>query len=396
MNAPQSSSSSTLSTLSPLEAARKIAPLVRENAGEIEKTRELPRPVFVAIADAGLFLLCVPKSLGGGEIDFPTQIRIAEVLGLADASTAWAVDQGMTFASFSAYMQPDAAREIWTNTPRSVVSNTPEPSGKAIVVPGGYRVSGRHGFSTGSRHANWVASQAQVIENGEARLRDGKPELRFCFVPREQVEVLDTWHTRGMRGTGTNHFELKDVFVPEAHTVYTTKPPRITDGKRFHIPQTLVFAAGDGIVALAVARNCINDFCELAGSKAPHRMVGLLRDQPIAQYNVGECEAQLNSAHAYLMDSVDKIWDDVMRTGDPSMESRVAVRLSGTHAIRVAAKIVESIYADCGATAIFEGNAIQRYFQDVHVITQHMQGRRVHYEMIGKYRLGLPIDEGRM
>ena len=192
MNAPQSSSLSTLSTLSPLEAARKIAPLVRENAGEIEKTRELPRPVFEAIADAGLFLLCVPKSLGGGEIDFPTQIRIAEVLGLADASTAWAVDQGMTFASFSAYMQPDAAREIWTNTPRSVVSNTPEPSGKAIVVPGGYRVSGRHGFSTGSRHANWVASQAQVIENGEARLRDGKPELRFCFVPREQVEVLDT------------------------------------------------------------------------------------------------------------------------------------------------------------------------------------------------------------
>ena len=115
-----------------------------------------------------------------------------------------------------------------------------------------------------------------------------------------------------------------------------------------------------------------------------------------AQYNVGECEAQLNSAHAYLMDSVDKIWDDVQRNGDPSIESRVAVRLSGTHAIRVAVKIVESIYADCGATAIFEGNAIQRYFQDIHVITQHMQGRRVHYEMIGKYKLGLPVDESRM
>ncbi len=390
MNAPQPSTSC------PLEATRKLAPLIRENANEIEKTRELPRPVFEAIADAGLFLLCVPKALGGAEIDFPTQVRIAEVLGLADASTAWAVDQGMTFASFSAYMQPDTAREIWTNTPRSVVSNTPEPTGKAIVVPGGYRVSGRHGFSTGSRHANWVASQAQIIDNGEVRLRDGKPELRFFFVPKAEAQVLDTWHTRGMRGTGTNHFELKDVFVPEARTVYTPKPPRITEGKRYHIPQTLVFAAGDGIVALAVARNCIEDFCELAGSKAPHRMVGLLRDQSIAQYNVGECEAQLNSAHAYLMDSVDKIWDDVQRNGDPSIESRVAVRLSGTHAIRVAVKIVESIYADCGATAIFEGNAIQRYFQDIHVITQHMQGRRVHYEMIGKYKLGLPVDESRM
>ena len=86
----------------------------------------------------------------------------------------------------------------------------------------------------------------------------------------------------------------------------------------------------------------------------------------------------------------------MQRNGDPSIESRVAVRLSGTHAIRVAVKIDESIYADCGATAIFEGNAIQRYFQDIHVITQHMQGRRVHYEMIGKYKLGLPVDESRM
>jgi indole-3-acetate monooxygenase len=390
MNAPLPSASSLL------ESTLKLAPLIRESANEIENSRELPRAVFEAIADAGLFLLCVPKALGGLEIDFPTQVQIAEVLGLADASTAWAVDQGATFASFSAYMRPETAHEIWINTPRSVVSNTPEASGKAIVAPGGYRVSGRHGFSTGSRHANWVASQAQIIDHGVVRQRDGKPELRFFFVPKAEAEVLDTWHTRGMRGTGTNHFELKDVFVPEDRTVYTTKPPRVTEGARYHIPQTLVFAAGDGIVALAVARNCIDAFCELAGSKAPHRMVGLLRDQPIAQYNVGESEAKLQSARAYLMDSVGKIWDDVMRTGEPSMASRVALRLSGTHAIRVAVGIVESIYSDCGATAIFEGNAIQRYFQDIHVITQHMQGRRVHYEMIGKYKLGLPIDEGRM
>lgn len=390
MNAPQPPASSLL------EAARQVAPLIRENAGEIEKLRELPRPVFEAIADAGLFHMCMPKSLGGAEVDFPTQIQIAEVLGAADASTAWAVDQGATFASFSAYMQPEAAREIWLAKPRSVVSNTPEASGKAIVVPGGYRVSGRHGFSTGSRHASWVASQAQIIDNGEIRQRDGKPELRFFFVPREEAEVLDTWHTRGMRGTGTNHFELKDVFVPEARTVYTTKPPRVTDGARFHVPQTLVFAAGDGIVALAVARNCIEAFCELAGSKAPHRMTGLLRDQSIVQYNIGECEARLCGAHAFLMNSVHEMWDDVLRNGDAGMPSRAALRLAGTNAIRVAVGIVQSIYADCGATAIFEGNPIQRYFQDAHVITQHLQGRRMFYEMIGKYKLGLPIDESRM
>ena len=119
MNAPQPSTSC------PLEAARKLAPLIRESANDIETSRELPRKVFEGIADAGLFLTCVPKALGGLEVDFPLQVQIAEELGKADASTAWAVNQGATFATFSTYMQPEVARAIWTDTPRSVVSNTP-------------------------------------------------------------------------------------------------------------------------------------------------------------------------------------------------------------------------------------------------------------------------------
>ncbi len=370
--------------------------MIRDSADDIEKTRELPRPLFEALADAGLFHMCVPRALGGFEVDFPQQVRIAEELGKADASTAWAVAQGATFASFAAYMDPVAAREIWIDTPRSVVSNTPEPSGKAIPVPGGFRVSGRHSFSTGCMHASWVASQAQIIDNGEVRQRDGKPELRFMIAPKAEAQVFDTWHTRGMRGTGTHHFEVKDVFVPEARTVLTRGAQRISDGTRYRIPQTLIFLGGDAAVALAVARSCIDAFCDLAGGKAPRHMTGLLREQPVAQYNVGQCEALLRSARALLLDTVDDIWDGASRTGAVTMEQRVAMRLCGTHAIRTAVQIVQSIYADSGATAIFEGNVLHRYFQDIHVITQHLQARRGFYEMIGKYQMGLPIDEARL
>ena len=390
MNAP------TAAAVSPLESAKTLAPMIRASAEEIEKTRELPRPLFEALADAGLFHLCVPRVLGGLEVDFPQQVRIAEELGKADASVAWAVNQGATFASFSAYMQPAAAREIWIDTPRSVASNTPEPSGKAIVVPGGYRVTGRHGFSTGCMHASWVASQAQVVDNGEVRQRNGAPELRFLFMRKDEVQVLDTWRTRGMRGTGTHHFEIKDVFVPEERSVYTRGAQRVSDGTRYRIPTTLIFLGGDAAVGLAVARSCIDAFCELAGGKSPRHMTGLLRDQPVAQYNVGQCEALLRSARAFLMEAVADIWDGVTRTGELTMQQRATMRLAGTHAIRTAVKIVESIYADCGATAIFEGNLIHRLFQDIHVITQHLQSRRGFYEMIGKYQMGLPIDEARL
>ena len=383
-------------TANPLETARQLAPQIRAAADEIEVTRELPRPVFEAIADAGLFLMSVPRALGGLELDLPLQVQVVEELGKADASTAWAVNQGCTFGMFAAFMKPQAARAIWIDQPRSVVSNSPMPSAQAVVAPGGFRVTAKQGFSAGCMHASWVAAHAQVMENGAVRQRNGKPEIRYCLVPKTQAQLHDTWRTRGMRGTGTHTFEVNDVFVPEDHTVLTSRDTLITDGPRYRIPQTLTFAAGDGIVALAVARSCLEAFFELAGAKAPRHMAGLLRDQAISQSTVGQAEALISSGRAYLMETVFNIWDEAVRTGTSSMARRVALRLAATHAIRVAAQAVEGIYTDCGGSAIFEGNLIQRHFQDIHVITQHLQGRRAFYEMVGKHHLGLPIDESRL
>ena len=155
---------------SPLEAAQKLAPLIRSCADETDAARELPRPLFEALADAGLFHLAVPRSIGGGEIDLPSYVEVIEEIGKADASTGWAVNQGAIYATYAARMPREVARAIWMETPRSVVANTPAPTAQAVVVPGGYRVTGRQGFSTGCRHASWVAAHAQIIENGHFRL----------------------------------------------------------------------------------------------------------------------------------------------------------------------------------------------------------------------------------
>lgn len=125
-----------------LEAARRIAPLIRASADEIDAHRQLPRPVFEALADAGIFLMAVPRALGGGEIDLPTYVKVIDEIAQADASTAWAVNQGTIFGTYAARMKPEVAREIWIDTPRAVVSNSPAPSAQAIPVPGGYRVTG--------------------------------------------------------------------------------------------------------------------------------------------------------------------------------------------------------------------------------------------------------------
>jgi indole-3-acetate monooxygenase len=383
-------------TSSHLEAARKLVPMIRAAADEIDARRELPRPLFEALADAGLFHLALPRSVGGAEIDLPTYVQVIEELGKADASTAWAVNQGAIFATYAARMPLDVARAIWADTPRSVVANTPAPSAQAVVVPGGYRVTGRQGFSTGCRHAAWVAPHAQILEGGQVRLESGQPETRYMFVPVAEAELLDTWHVRGMRGTGTHHFAVHDVFVPAERTVLSATAPLRETGPLYKIPRTLCFASGDAAVALGMARTALETFSELAGSKTPRAMQALLRDQSLVQVQVGQAEAALRSGRALLMETVRDLWATVTSNGAPSLEQRATLRLAATHGIRLAAQVIDTAYNAAGATAAYEGHPLQRHFQDIHVITQHLQGRLAHYELVGRYWLGLPVDEARL
>jgi alkylation response protein AidB-like acyl-CoA dehydrogenase len=378
-----------------LEAARALAPLIRANADAIDANRELPKPIFEALADAGLFHLAVPRAIGGAEIDYPIYVQVLEEIGKADASTAWIVNQCATFATYAARMAPDVARAIWIDTPRSIVANTPAANAQAVAVPNGYRVTGRQGFSTGCRHASWIAAHATVMENGAPRLKDGKPETRYCIMPIAEVELLDTWHTRGMRGTGTHHFAVNDVFVPEEHTVFLAAAPLANAGARYKIGIQLAFAGGDAAIALGMARSCLTEFYELAGSKTP-RFQNLLRDQSMIQLTVGQAEAAVRSGRAFLMEAVSNLWNDALTLPVISLERRTTLRVATTHAIRLAAQAIDAIYNAAGATVVFEGNLIQRHFQDIHVITQHLHGRLAHYEFAGQYWLGLPVDETKL
>jgi alkylation response protein AidB-like acyl-CoA dehydrogenase len=381
-------------TPSHLETARKLVPMVRASADETEAARELPRPLFEAMADAGLFHLALPRAVGGAEIDLPTYVQVIEEIGKADASTGWVLNQCAIFCTYAARMPRDVARTIWS-TPRSVVSNTPAPSAQAIVVPGGYRVTGRQGFSTGCRHASWVAAHGQVIENGEPRKVNGQPDTRYLFVPVAEAELLDTWHVRGMRGTGTHHFAVNDVFVPASLSVHSVAAPLLEDAPLYRIPRTLCFASGDGAIALAVARSCLETFGELAGAKTPRATPMLLREQPTVQLTVGRAEAELRSGRAFLMESVRELWA-AATAGAITLDHRATLRLAATHAIRLSVQIVEALYHAAGATAVYEDHLLQRHFQDIHVISQHLQGRLAHYELVGRHWLGLPIDQARL
>ncbi len=128
------------------------------------------------------------------------------------------------------------------------------------------------------------------------------------FVPVAEAQLLDTWHVRGMRGTGTHHFAVDNVFVPAERTVLSATAPLLEDRPLYRIPRTLLFASGDASVAFGMARACLNTFMDLAGAKVPRAMPALLRDQSMVQVMIGQCEAWLRTGKAFLNEAVREIW----------------------------------------------------------------------------------------
>ena len=372
-----------------LDTARELAAEAARHADRIDAARELPAELAHAIADSGFFRLLVPRSLGGAELEMPDYLRLVEVFAEADASTAWTFNQNNVWATNSTRLPLQTAREIWDD-PRAVVTNGPPlPGARAELADGGYRISGRWTFSTGCDHATWIAALAPVATAAEKDLPPADdPNTPVMLVPRQDVKIVDDWHASGLRGTASYGFEVDGLFVPSVRSFSVAWPPR-EDGPLYVIPTTLLFASGFSTIALGVARAALDTAIDVAGGKVPARLRGKLRDYTTTQRQVGEAMATWRSAKAFLREAVGEVWRSACRGGALTIDERINLRIATTHAIRLAARVVDSGYNLCGSGAIFEGHPIQRRFQDVHVITQHLQGRMTHYDTAGQFYLGL-------
>ena len=366
-----------------LHAARELAPRVAAAADHNDRERELLPELAAEIADRGLFRMLVPRALGGGEIDYLEHLSIIETLAEADASTAWCVNQNAVYATLSATMPEATAREIWKD-PRAVVANGPPVSAEAVPVDGGYRLNGRWSFSTGCRHATWIAALTPVRDEPST----ARESMLTLLVPKSDVTLLDVWQVKGLRGTGTFGFEIKDLFVPRIRTFRQSDGPR-ESGPLYVVPMTLLFASGFASGALGVARGALEAAMGMAGGKTPRSDADLLRDKTAVQAQIGQGEAIWSSARAFLREAASQAWQGACETGSLTVEQRIRLRLASTHTIRMAAEVVDIAYGLCGSDSIFAGNPVQRRFQDAHVITQHIQGRMAHYETAGQFFLGL-------
>jgi alkylation response protein AidB-like acyl-CoA dehydrogenase len=374
--------------------AAALAPMIAAASDCIEAERRIVPEVIAALHEAGLFRLLLPASLGGGAADVLAFNQVIETIAAADASTAWCLAQQVASTQTASYLDPKIAREIFAG-PDGAVAWGPPSGAKAVVVDGGYTVNGRWRFASGSEHCPWLGGHCAVFEaDGKPRLdQHGQPVMRTMLFRKDKAKFHDIWHVIGLRGTGSNAYEVTDLFVPEAYSYWRDNPAdRRGDEPLSAIPLLTLYGMGFSGVALGIAHACLEAFMKLAEIKKPSPMHGApipLREHPTVQARVAEATGQLQSARAYLHELLREFWDAATAKRAVSLEQRAQLRIAITGAIEQACGVVDFTYRAAGADAIFNGSPFERRFRDMHTVTAQGQAHLSNFEGAGQALFGI-------
>jgi indole-3-acetate monooxygenase len=367
------------------QAARDLAPRIAAASEQIERDQRIPAALTSATVEAGLFKMLVPRSLGGSELPLSVFSEVLEEIAKADASTAWCLSQNAGVSVLAACLPREGAQEVFG--PADSVLAGGHGAAKAVRVGGGYRLTGQWNFGSGLHQATWLRATCDLVdESGRPLLEHRARGSLILFFPVGDARIDEVWRVSGLKGTGSDSYSVADLFVPEKRAVQ--KQP-LEPGPLYVFGSNNVFATGFASVALGIARATLDALLDLAVNKRPRGVNGVLREQPVVQSQVAQAEASLRSARAFLHETIAAAWQAAESEGRLSLERRSLLRLATTFAIQRSAEVVDTAYHTAGATAIFESNAFERRFRDMHAVTQQMQARQDHYETVGKYFLGL-------
>lgn len=376
-----------------LQSVRELGPDIAAAADEIERLRDIPDALFDRLIERDLFRLLLPRAYGGAELDPPQYVRILEEVAKSDASVAWCLSQNNVCSMVAAYLEPAAAREIF-DSPRAILAWGPGP-GEARVTDGGYLLSGKFDFASGSRHATWLGAHVPVIEADGSRrtAADGSARLHTLLFPRSAAQVQDNWRVLGLRGTGSDSYSVAGLRVPESRTLVRDSSASLRQkGPLYVFTQSHLYASGFASVALGIGQACFDAFVGNMRDTVPRGASRSRGANNVVQSEVARAEARLRSSRMFLRGSLEEIWADVVRSGAMTDEQRLTIRLASTWAIQQAREAVTALYMAAGALAIFESQPFERRFRDIHTLSQQMQGHAAHFETVGQMRMGMPLE----
>jgi alkylation response protein AidB-like acyl-CoA dehydrogenase len=348
--------------------------------------------------------MLVPADVGGGEAEPAELIEAVAALAEGDGSAGWCLAVSATSGMLGAYVPKQAAAEMF-GAPGSIAGGVFAPKGKAVPAGGGdeggdgggYSATGRWSFASGCEHCDWLMGGCFVEQDGELRkLESGAPDIRLLLFPRDEVEIIDTWHVAGLRGTGSNDIAVDGALVSADRTASLISDSPRVDGPLYAFPVFGLLALSIAACGLGIARAAINDLTELAGAKKPSGSGRTLGERGETRSGVADAEAKARSARALIDEAVGEAWGSAVAGGEIPVMQRAALRLAASHGMRSARDAVDSMYELGGGSSVYESSPLQRRLRDVHVATQHMLVGPATWELAGRVLLGQKTDTSQL
>jgi alkylation response protein AidB-like acyl-CoA dehydrogenase len=377
----------------PIKAAHDLIPQIREARDQTESSRCIASTVVEGLRASRLARMAVVESLGGLETPTVEALSVYETLAGAEASVAWVVWNNSLPCLFSRFLSPHARAEIFAD-PAWLYANSTRPSGKAVACDGGYRVSGRWSLVSGCELAEWMAFLCRVEEHGQPRMHmPGVPEMRFVFLRKDNCEIIDTWYTGGLRGTGSHDVAVQDVLVSEAHSALPTATSTI-DAPIGRVPIISTLGAGFAAQALGIAFAALHTVLELAKTKVSVDPTHPdLRHQPANQVSAAAHQAALQAARSHLHTTTGRIWDKAGAGQPVELDDISAVWGAALHANNVSRHAVDAMYGIGGTSSLYTACPLERAHRDIHAMMRHVISQPLWLENAGRVIFGLQPEE---
>jgi 3-hydroxy-9,10-secoandrosta-1,3,5(10)-triene-9,17-dione monooxygenase len=373
--------------------AKALVPKLAERAFAADRDGRVSEETMAELAEAGLFRVLQPKRWGGFELDPRVFYSVQMALAEGCMSTAWMYGVvGVHPWQLSLY--PDAAQQdVWGRDSATRIASTYMPTGKAEAVEGGYRFSGRWGFSTGVKHCDWI------FLGGLLPKKDGSGALEHAtfLLPKSDYQVVDNWDVMGLRGTGSHDIVVENAFVP-AHRIQRTNdhsdagcPGRAGNpGWLYRIPFTQVFQRAVSTACIGALDGAVADFRQRAASHVGKHGNKMAED-PNAQTAVTEAMMASDQLKLVLFRNYARIVH-CSQTGEPmGVDERLLQRAQAAAVPKLTGAHVNELLRACAASGTYKSNPIERIFRDIHQGRTHIANNTDAYVRAhGGVMLGLP------
>ncbi len=350
-----------------------VVDLIRRDTLTAENNGALTPAQLDLIHKKRWFQVLVPEQAGGLEWTMPEVVRLFEALAWADGALGWCVNLGAGANIFAGYLQPETAESVF-HDPAVSIAGSGAISGTARKNHDGYIATGTWKYASGAAHATHFTANCYIVDDYDIPLQDaqGEPLYRSFLFRADQVKVLDTWNSYGLKASSSHDFEVREQLVPEQNTFSLSGPSVFAKGPLYRFPFLQMAELNMTAMLTGMALHFIDAFSAMAQVRKPYRSDIALADQTMVRATLQRCTTTLEAARCWMYAALHDGWKAYEQHETVSPQLLGVISNACQYAAQVARQVVQELYPFAGMSILNPENELNKIWRDLHTASQHV------------------------